>query len=81
MRRVAPVPKRHGKRRIDTMTWNYRIFRHTEGENTWYAIHECHYDDEGNIEGYTLEPETPIGETIEELRADLEYMLNDAFSL
>jgi len=63
------------------MTWNYRIFRHTEKDGyTWYAIHECYYDDDGNVEGYTQGPDYPQGETVEELKTDLEYMLNDAFS-
>lgn len=52
------------------MSWNYRVIKHKcihTGE-TWLAVHEVHYDEFCNIEGWTAAPVYPQGETIEELR-------------
>lgn len=52
-------------------TWNYRVVE-TEGV---FAIYEASYDDAGNVTGMTAEPVAPMGESLEELRADLEHYL------
>jgi hypothetical protein len=51
------------------MTWNYRVMRR---ENT-YAIYEVYYDNDGNMETFSEEPVCPMGESLEELRQDLEH--------
>lgn len=58
------------------MTWNYRVIKqeHPE-ETTTYAIYEVYYDEQDNIQFITKNPVDPHGETIEELRGNLEYML------
>ena len=62
------------------MTWNYRAIKETcEGE-TIYQVHECYYDDKGELERWTKDPICAQGETLEELRADLSAMLRDVGS-
>jgi tRNA C32,U32 (ribose-2'-O)-methylase TrmJ len=56
--------------------WNYRVMRHTDAVGrTHYAIHEAYYNDVGEVTAWTNEPSAPFGETIEELREELERML------
>lgn len=61
------------------MTWNYRIVR-TKDESgaDWFAVHEVHYDAEGEPLGMTEKPVTVEGETPEDIIGDLELMLKDA---
>lgn len=54
------------------MTWNYRVMRHGNG---WLAIHEVHYFDDGKGMNCTVRPVDVSGESIEELRGDLERMM------
>ena len=49
-------------------TWNYRV---VENEGS-FAIHEAYYDDAGNVTNITVEAVAPLGDSLEELRADLE---------
>lgn len=61
------------------MTWNYRVFRHHgigPGDTTipYFKIHEAYYDEEDNFHGMT-QAVYPQGETIEELRDDLDWMI------
>ena len=59
------------------MHWNHRVMiRHHEGtDETSMGIREVFYDDDGNIDAWTADDMDPHGETLEELRADLERML------
>jgi hypothetical protein len=60
--------------------WNYRVVRKdvylgkTIAEEVQFAIHETYYNDEGVPTAITTDPMKPYGETVEELRADLERM-------
>jgi hypothetical protein len=57
-------------------TWNHRAFLHRHPEwGDWYTIREAYYDKEGNVDGWTVEAIAPGGETIEELRTELQRML------
>ena len=58
--------------------WNYRVIRkhHTETDSVTYHVHEVYYRDDGNIESWTQESVTPMGETVEELREDIRYFLH-----
>ena len=49
--------------------WNYRV---VERDDT-FAIHEAYYDDAGNVTHITAEPVAPMGESLAELRADMEH--------
>lgn len=60
--------------------WNYRvhkkIFRYPSGEpEEYYSIHEAYYNDEGKLDGWTEKSISPGGSTLEELKNDLEMML------
>ena len=55
------------------MTWNYRMFSAGEGIFQHFYIAEVYYED-GKIVGYT-DPISPIGETEDELKADIGYMM------
>ncbi len=61
--------------------WNYRVFRHeyTHGGEQYYEIHECYYDDDGNVNGWTENAICPYGDTPEELESVLK-MMGEAFS-
>lgn len=52
-------------------TWNYRVMRNGD----LFAIHEVYYDENGKVEGYTQNPVCPSGESLEELKGDIEYYL------
>ena len=51
------------------MTWNYRVIEDKEK----FRIHEVYYNDAGEITAISEDPIVPEGETIEELKDDLEY--------
>jgi len=59
--------------------WNNRVmhqtFKSAGGSEEWYQIHEVYYDKDGNIDGYTKDAIAPGGNTIDELRTELERML------
>jgi hypothetical protein len=59
------------------MSWNYRIFRHSNKHVCYYQIHEAYYDDSGKVELWTENSASPFGETVEELLNDTRMMLND----
>jgi hypothetical protein len=40
-----------------------------------WGIHEVYYDEDGNPNGYTERALSPFGESLEELKNDLLYML------
>lgn len=63
------------------MPWNYRVFRHqyTKDGKCYYAIHECYYDKDGKVNGWTERAIEPYGDTVEELQDVLE-MMGEAFS-
>ena len=52
-------------------TWNYRLFK--EDENN-LAIHEVYYH-KGEPSLYTENPVAPFGESVDEIKEDLEKML------
>jgi len=58
--------------------WNYRVIKHDEAENPYFAMHEVYYDEIGDIEGWTIESVNPEGDTSEELSQDLDFMIYDA---
>jgi hypothetical protein len=56
--------------------WNYRVMAFTDSEGTTsYMVHEVYYGEDGRPEAYTEEGCRPYGESIEELRSDVEHML------
>lgn len=54
------------------MGWNYRVMRHSGAQGqVWLAIHECYYDDQGEVISWTEDPVMLSGESVEEMRNDL----------
>ncbi len=51
------------------MTWNYRVIEDKEN----FRIHEVYYNDAGEITAISEDPIVLEGETLEELKDDLEY--------
>ena len=62
------------------MTWNHRVLKRVYSpgekcEETHYQIYEVYYNEEGKPTSCTMEPDYPTGESINELREDLERMI------
>lgn len=63
--------------------WNYRIIKcikeakigKTDYTDVVYRIHEVHYDEQDKIKGWTQDPIHPLGETVDELKSNLEQMM------
>jgi len=51
------------------MTWEYRVFRETDGA---YVIREIFYNDDGTLMGCTENAVEPMGESLKELAVDIE---------
>lgn len=64
------------------MSWNYRLVKRTskhdinEAVDVTFSVHSAYYHNEHETVPYMIsaEPATLIGETVEELRADLDRM-------
>lgn len=59
--------------------WNYRVLKKNIGSEVVYEIHECHYENDVCI-AVSEDPVQPMGESIQELKEELEYMMQ-AFSM
>lgn len=57
------------------MSWNYRVVKRKRMGEEWYAIHEVYYDAQGTPETATELAIDPGGNTLDELRSELEHML------
>jgi len=60
--------------------WNNRVMRRviktsSGSDEEWFEIHEVYYDDNDEVDGYTKNAIAPGGNTIDELRTELERML------
>jgi hypothetical protein len=57
--------------------WNHRVVKkhYPETDETFFTIHESHYNDNGDLYGYTESGVDPCGESIEDLRDILNRML------
>jgi hypothetical protein len=59
-------------------TWNYRVIKSTNDDGeTLYQIHEAFYNDSGELSLITENPVSPCGETLDELKRDLDRMIED----
>ena len=54
-------------------TWEYRVEERVVGDNRWYEIIEVYYE-KGKAVG-TSDAVHPTGDSVEDLRKDLELML------
>lgn len=61
------------------MSWNYRIMKRAESYDDEFVLSEVFYNDDNIIDGWGMgndgKGEAPYGETLEELRNNLEMML------
>ncbi len=53
------------------ISWDYRIIEHDGA----FTVHEAHYNEKGDIISISEEPMGPSGETLGELKDDMEYFL------
>ncbi|MHB8883027.1 MAG: hypothetical protein ACYC69_16150 [Thermodesulfovibrionales bacterium] len=53
------------------MSWDYRVIQ----SGGAFTIHEVHYNDQGDMTAVSEDPMGPSGETLEDLRDDMEYFL------
>ena len=56
------------------MQWNYRIVSEEAPEGEFLQVYEIYYDD-GKIIGMLENPSKPYGDNIDELQADMNYMM------
>lgn len=57
------------------MSWNYRVIRKTAPEGEYcYRIHEVYYNNQGDAEGWSVEPYYPDGDTLSDLVWSLDAM-------
>jgi len=59
------------------MSWNYRVMKREvktpSGTEEFYAIYEVYYDKNNNVKMWSEDPVHIQGETLKELKQDLEY--------
>lgn len=59
------------------MTWDYRVIKRDKDKNPSFAIHEVFYDEAGEIMTWTAEPVGVEGDSLKEVKDQLEYMRKD----
>jgi hypothetical protein len=62
------------------VSWNYRVVEHRYKEKdgsdaSYFSIHEVYYREDLSVNGRTLNPAVPSGETLEELQGTMEKMM------
>ena len=57
--------------------WNNRIVQHEKDGIIWCSVHEVFYNENGGINGYTESPITIVGETVEDVKSQLEMIEKD----
>jgi hypothetical protein len=59
------------------MHWNYRVVKkiYSDGSKE-YSVREVHYNDAGEICGYTADPVDLANETLEDLKEYIQWCLN-----
>jgi len=57
--------------------WNNRIVKHEKDGVIWCSVHEVFYNENGGINGYTDKPITIVGETVEDVKSQLEMIAKD----
>jgi hypothetical protein len=56
--------------------WNHRVLKQTLPDGTeWYTVREVYYNDDGSIFAYTERPVEIAGESLAELRQEIEWIL------
>jgi hypothetical protein len=55
--------------------WNYRVLRKVHNGEEYFSIHEVFYDKNNNPNACSVEPVSAHGDTVWELKKDLELMI------
>jgi hypothetical protein len=56
------------------MSWNHRVLAHKDGNDWFFQIHEVYYDNQHVPNGYTENPVTVGGESLDAVRWVLDNM-------
>ncbi len=56
--------------------WSYRVVTEETTDGLWYSIRECFFDANDLIWGCSSDPDPVCGESTEEIRQSLEWMLD-----
>ena len=59
------------------MSWHYRPTVEYTDDGPVYAMREVYYDDEGNVTGWTANPATITGDSLEDLAETIILMRAD----
>jgi hypothetical protein len=54
------------------MSWNYRVLRKNYNGAEYFEIHEVYYDSNGKPDSCTERAISPMGDTVEELKNEIE---------
>jgi hypothetical protein len=58
------------------MSWNYRLVKYTNGDESWLKIHEVHYNPDGSIWGMDNKEDAIFaGADLDEAKAELALLL------
>lgn len=59
------------------MSWNFRVMKCVHKGETCFRIHEVYYktNSDSEVDGYTEDGVAALGETVDELREELQRML------
>ena len=57
--------------------WSYRLIVEQTPQGPWYSMRECYFDDNDLIWACSADPDPVTGESPEEIRQMLEWMLKD----
>lgn len=59
------------------MHWNHKVMRrYSDDGDPYYTVHEFYFNNDGSILGYVEKEEAPFGDTLEELKGTLQWMLD-----
>lgn len=58
------------------MSWNYRVIRRVVSGEEFFGIHTGWYNDDKIIDGIGETPQCPGGNTVEELKEELQRFLD-----
>jgi tetrahydromethanopterin S-methyltransferase subunit H len=57
--------------------WNLRVVKQVQPDGSeWYTVREVHYNDDDSIYAYTVDAVGVAGESIEELRQYVQWILD-----
>ncbi len=62
------------------MKWNYRVVeRKISDTESEFGIHEAYFNDAGEFQGITIRPLSPVSDSMEGLKHELEIKMMRAF--